>query len=407
MFFSREKSCTCGLLLLIFLTSSFSVTCDAISSGATMLLWIVLLVLSLITSTVIQKRVFAVYIMIVCLYIASSIVNKQDIFIQMKILFGITVATIYVNSFDYKEQKSAFVNIIYWIALISIPLYFLSITLPSIFTFSLTPGTSGRSFYNLFFYGYMIGSNRNSGFFWEPGAYATFLNLALFLLLNDNSLEIQKKHTKLVVCCIALLTTFSTAGFATFAFVLIVFLMNNDISKKQKIFTTICIVLIIAFSLGYYYDDIFITGNGVFGKLKFYKDHMNYYSSGGTTSSTSVRIYSVLKPIELFLENPVFGVGNSNLQSMTEAYTKGAITCTFVNWFAINGLIYGVLILTGYIKLINNSKKSIIVRILTIIFVLAAISAEDYAQNPLFLGISVLGYKNKLYDKIYEEGDIS
>lgn len=403
MIFREKKSCVIGLFLLIFLTSSFTVTCDAISSGATMLLWMILLIMSVFANRFLQKKVFAIYIVIVWLYIASTIVNKQDLVVQMKILFGITVAMIFVNAFDNKEIKNAFVNIIFGISVISTPLYFLSITVPSIFAFSYTPGTSGRAFYNLFFYGYMIGSNRNSGLFWEPGAYATFLNLGLFLMLNDNSLEIERKYTKLIVCLIALLTTFSTAGFGTFALVLIIYLANNEVSKRQKVFITICIVILIVLSLGYYYEEIFISGNGVFGKLKFYREHMNYYSSGETTSSTSVRIYSVLKPLEAFLENPIFGVGNSNLQSVTAAYTKGAITCTFVNWFASNGFLYGFLIILGYIKLINSSDKTRLVKILTIVFVLVAIAAEDYSQNPLFLGISIMGYKSRFYSDMGKE----
>lgn len=403
MILRENKLCIIGLFLLIFLTSSFTVTCDAISSGATILLWIILLIMSVFVNRFLQKKVFIIYIVIVWLYIASTIVNKQDLVVQMKILFGITVAMIFVNAFDNKEIKKAFVNIIFGISAISIPFYFLSIMVPSIFAFSYTPGTSGRAFYNLFFYGYMIGSNRNSGLFWEPGAYATFLNLALFLILNDNSLEIEKKYTKLIVCLSALLTTFSTAGFGTFALVLIIYLANNEVSKRQKVFITICIVILIVFSLGYYYEEIFISGNGVFGKLKFYVEHMNYYSSGETTSSTSVRIYSILKPLEVFLENPIFGVGNSNLQSMTAAYTKGAITCTFVNWFAINGFLYGVLIILGYIKLINNSYETKIVKILTIVFILVAIAAEDYSQNPLFLGISIMGYKSRFCSNMVKE----
>ena len=403
MIFREKNLCVVGLFLLVFLTSSFTVTCDAISSGTTVLLWMILLIMSVFANRFLQKKVFAIYIVIVCLYIASTIVNKQDLVVQMKILFGITVAMIFVNAFDNKEIKNAFVNIIFAISVISIPLYFISITVPSIFAFSYTPGTSGRAFYNLFFYGYMIGSNRNSGLFWEPGAYATFLNLGLFLMLNDNSLEIERKYTKLIVFLIALLTTFSTAGFGTFALILIIYLANNEVSKRQKVLITICIVILVVISLGYYYEEIFISGNGVFGKLKFYREHMNYYSSGETTSSTSVRIYSVLKPLEVFLENPIFGVGNSNLQSMTVAYTKGAITCTFVNWFAINGFLYGFLIILGYIKLINSSNKTRIVKILTFVFVLVAIAAEDYSQNPLFLGISIMGYKSRFYNDMGKE----
>ena len=402
----REKICIFGIFLLIFLTSSFTVTCDAISSSATILLWIFLLGICVLARSKLSWKLSKIYVIMTFLYLASTIVNKQDFFVQTKILFALTVAFVYVNAFSRNEIMTAFIKVMFVIAIVSIPLYFISITFPSAISFSLTPGSNGRSFYNLFIYGYMLNSNRNSGLFWEPGAYSTFLNFALFLILNDQGIKIDKKPFKIVVLIAALITTFSTAGYVTFAICLIAFLFDNNISKKQRILLTIAIILLVGVAFSHYYEKIFLSGNGVFGKLIFYREHADFYANGGTTSSTSVRIFSIIKPLELFIDHPILGVGNSNLQIMTQAYTKGAITCTFVNWFAINGIFYGIIVLCGYIKLINLSQKKFLVRLICLFFILSAILAEDYSQNALFLGIALLGYKCS-YEKInIRQGDV-
>lgn len=396
---NRERICILGIFLLIFLTSSFTVTCDAISSSATILIWIFLLGICVFTNSLLSRKLSLVYAMMISLYLASTIANDQDFFVQAKILFALTVAFVYVNAFSRNEIMTAFIKVMFAIAIVSIPLYFVSITFPSAISFSLTSGTNGRSFYNLFIYGYMLNSSRNSGLFWEPGAYSTFLNFALFLILNDQSIKIDKKSFKIVILIVALITTFSTAGYVTFAICLSAFLFDNNISKKQRVLLTTAIILLVGIALSYYYEEIFLSGSGVFGKLKFYREHTNFYANGGTTSSTSVRIFSIIKPFELFIEHPVLGVGNSNLQIMTQAYTKGAITCTFVNWFAINGIFYGIIVFCGYVKLINAGQANFRVRFICLFFVLSAILAEDYSQNALFLGIALLGYKCS-YEKI-------
>ena len=78
MILRENKLCIIGLFLLIFLTSSFTVTCDAISSGATILLWIILLIMSVFVNRFLQKKVFIIYIVIVWLYIASTIVFDSN-----------------------------------------------------------------------------------------------------------------------------------------------------------------------------------------------------------------------------------------------------------------------------------------------------------------------------------------
>lgn len=96
--------------------------------------------------------------------------------------------------------------------------------------------------------------NRNSGPFWEPGAFQGFINIAILLLLlkkdNDN---IKRRQTILTVFLITLLTTRSTTGYLLFA--LIAVFWNDEIlsvyrfkqGKSKKIVALIlCIIVLVA-----------------------------------------------------------------------------------------------------------------------------------------------------------------
>lgn len=68
-------------------------------------------------------------------------------------------------------------------------------------------------------------SDRNSGMFWEPGAFAGFLILALFFLVRDGQSVRNKRGLVLVV---ALLTTQSTTGYLAFMILTVFYAYKAD-----------------------------------------------------------------------------------------------------------------------------------------------------------------------------------
>lgn len=75
-----------------------------------------------------------------------------------------------------------------------------------------------------------LGEVRNSGPFWEPGAFAVYLNLALFFLLFGP--VTSKRRLFMLVLVVALLTTKSTTGYIVFGIMLIFYFLKNG----QKVF---------------------------------------------------------------------------------------------------------------------------------------------------------------------------
>jgi hypothetical protein len=83
---------------------------------------------------------------------------------------------------------------------------------------------------------------RNSGFMWEPGAFAAMLSLPLYFNLSRNNFTWNRK---LIVMVIALLTTQSTMGYLVFL-LLGLYMSFNPSSKENKVIPYIFSLIVIA-----------------------------------------------------------------------------------------------------------------------------------------------------------------
>lgn len=124
-------------------------------------------------------------------------------------------------------------NFLYRIVIISSFIYILSLLMPVLFN-NLTPifrpftddafylKESQKHYFYAFFFVYKGGDTlfRNSGFMWEPGAYAMILNILIAYNFGRYGIYLNR-HIKIYI--IALLTTFSTAGYLSFLFLMLLF----------------------------------------------------------------------------------------------------------------------------------------------------------------------------------------
>ena len=134
---------------------------------------------------------------------------------------------------------------------------------------------------------------RNPGPFWEPGAFAVYLIVALiFNIIKEGNLLTKKN----VVFVIALITTFSTAGYIALFFLMCgYFIFNRGLSQK-----IILIVFVIA-SLSIYTNTTF---------LKEKVTHNLYIAD----ESTSSRFGSALADYRLFEKSPIVGWGRGPMR---------------------------------------------------------------------------------------------
>jgi|SaaInlStandDraft_6_1057023.scaffolds.fasta_scaffold30062_2 hypothetical protein len=218
-----------------------------------------------------------------------------------------------------------YVKIMYNITIISLVFYSLSI-IPPVGNYFLNevaplfelPFKNASTFYkvppNIIVFTFersLFTDFRNSGPFWEPGGFASYLVIAI-LLNTIRSNRINQKINYILV--IGVLTTFSTAGYiALFILFSGYYLIMNRLSNKILLF------ILIFFSISLY------------NELSFLKVKINNNITIAE-SSTSSRFGSALADYNLFIESPIvgwgrgpnrFGVNNSSYFSQAEHRNNG------------------------------------------------------------------------------------
>jgi hypothetical protein len=146
---------------------------------------------------------------------------------------------------------------------------------------------------------------RNSGFAWEPGAFAVFINLAIFANLIRNSFKIRK-NINLLIFVLTLLSTQSTTGYSIFLLLAAFYFINiKGISLKILLIPIVLIGVVYIFSLPFMYEKITGLGNEKIsdvvdtGSKDWNKDKMI-----GAQRFVSFQIDFID-----FLNNPILGYG--------------------------------------------------------------------------------------------------
>ena len=187
------------------------------------------------------------------------------------------------------------------------------------------------------------------------------------------------------------MTTFSTAGYAAMLIAIVAVMMsgvtNSALGKNAR---RIIILALIAGVVSYYiiknvYPQLYYT---VFGKLE------DYGTNQAENSSTGVRMNSIIDVFKEFAENPVFGVGNTKMKKLfMDMYGHSMVTCTYANWFAYFGMLFGSLMIYGLFMFTRVFTNKIPVRIVLFLAFMASITSEDYVMNPSILILIFYGFQ--------------
>lgn len=201
-----------------------------------------------------------------------------------------------------------YVNVLYYMAISSFVFYFMFLFFPSIGTFFLQTIVPVFSIFNishsisetiLVYNLSHIDLFRNSGPFWEPGAFAGYLILAYIFNFFKNPKMTDKKN---MVFLIAILTTLSTTAF----FALFLFLFFIYFKKiKNIIFKVGAVIIIITVSI-YAYNTLDFLGKKIEEQLKVALEQ------GIQKSSNSQRFLNILRDINSLKGNEYLGRGGNN-----------------------------------------------------------------------------------------------
>lgn len=272
-----------------------------------------------------------------------------------------------IGSVGYEFEK-CYVDVMYWLALISLVLFIIFSTTGIVFGIRLT-NTEGVS---LVFYTQLLSLGelygRNSGMFWEPGAYQGYLNLALFFLLQkDNSYSDRRK--RILILSLALLSTQSTTGYLVFGVIVIYYVLRN---KKFSIPKKVILLIIITVAFSYAYFN-----------LDFLQDKITYETS--TTEKDKSRVLDYLFYKEAISRNAIFGSGLIDIVS-------GNGFISFLIAWGIVGVSYYLIALYSNLRRYWTVKDALFF----VIVIVICLQGEGFLSYPLFLGLPFMVLKKTL-----------
>lgn len=385
----RNRIGVISLFLIIFLSSSFTICNDIGGLAVTSILWAFTAGLLFYRSHFLKMNVFLVLIILIGLMAIGNFVNKEDIRVFILISISYAIVALYISQVEYFDFVEMFQCVIKFLCIVSLIGYALFLIMPSLHSALEPINTGGGRATNLVLYVASTRYTRNMGMFWEPGAYQTFINLALlFEILKE---RINKKD--IILYSVTILTTYSTAGYLGLVLIItIMFLKQNiDINKK------IVFMILIAGVLGLCYFSPTINSflfassrNGqstVFGKI------INYFGTGNSSTlhSADVRYNAIFEVLKAFFEKPFFGYGYEGLMQRTYDYTLGMNTCTFVNWFATYGFAYGIICSFGIFKWTKYYSSNMLIRIWMVIILFVLTMSENYIHHVDIMILVVYG----------------
>lgn len=398
LFMIDERKKAFSIFMIIFLTSSFVVCNDIFSSAITMALWLLLLLLHYKWIRFQNTRLLIpTIIMLVCMGI-STFFNSEDIRVYVLLCFSYFVSMLIVSKISWEEFKELYCKVLYLLCLISIICYIAYFFIPQLNSLFVVNNKAGISYSNLILYVNTSHYLRNMGMFWEPGAFQTFIILAILFEVNKS--VINRRY--ILVMVIALFTTYSTTGYIGLLMAVIYWYSKKGVGNGKKI--AIIILAVVGVSFIYFNPAInsILFGNSlsngqatVFGKI------FKFFSSepGGTAkvlSSSDVRYNSIFEVLKAFFERPIVGYGYQGLINRTRQYTAGMNTCTFVNWFSTYGLVYGIVSVGGIISLAKKENKNILSSILFVFTMFIITMSENYAQNAFIFMLVLYGYRRSV-----------
>jgi len=153
---------------------------------------------------------------------------------------------------------------------------------------------------------------RNCGFAWEPGGYAVYLCLAIYInvfFINPG----KSKNRRLLVLLLALLSTQSTTGFIILIIIGVFYYLNTNLKTTFLVLPLIVIGIVMIFSLPFMTDKIMSLAADIQDV-----DAIVAAGYGREISITPQRFSSFVIAVKDFFLNPVLGTGGISGESWTD-----------------------------------------------------------------------------------------
>ncbi len=345
----------------------------------------------IISSKKFDKKFFNYTLMVITLIIIIAIIQYFVLGFVSYLSVGAIITKILLALFTviyYNIKKintlDIYIKIMSLLVLLSLPFFLINqfiqfglptnnINLNSIIIFTSTPYNPD--------YDYTYGIIRNPGMFWEAGAFAGYLLLALvFIAVQNKKFSITNYKKEVLWIILGIFTTMSTTGFVILS-IIIVFFATQHFKKVKLIFVPAVIITV-----------IFVYSNFTFMQSKIesqYEQALNLRL--GDYSNT--RFGSLVMDAFYIKEHPIIGNGtNINTRYKYNPEVIGDIgngngMSNFVAIWGIPLFLFWLYCVYKY-TYSKISSKSITLGILMILLLI--LQGEQYLNFPMFLMFFVL-----------------
>lgn len=318
-----------------------------------------------------------------------------DIILLSSAGFYVTILIAFYNIKAIKNFTEIYVNIMTILALISLFFYFFYY----FFNFKIGIQINEYSVHN-FLYHYKnegLPQIRNSGPFWEPGAFSGYLILALFFILRD----IKNKKTLVSSCIIiaTILTTRSTTGYIALAVIMVIYLIQERYFEFSKTNFLKSFFFIFLFYLATYY---------VFSEVSFLRDKIllqNEIVFYEIRNFQSTRVGNFYYDLEFIRQAPFFGISaNIDIRSLFDPnaidlfFNQGNSLSGFTVRFGIIGMLT-IMIIFFYYSYKKN--KSIFLSINYLVLICILLFSQKYLNFPIFYTLFFINNANDNDEKTH------
>lgn len=297
-----------------------------------------------------------------------------------------------------------FIYSMYIIAIISLPFYFLASFFPVVAD-SLKSFSAYVQFLNfaqqdmptvIVYNLYRIHELRNTGPFWEPGAFAGFLILAF--MFNEFMQSAKQKRIR-VVLFITLLTTFSTTGYLALS----VFLAFYFFAKMKSPMTKLIVILLIPASAYLAYTNFDFLGKKIEAQIERATSGADPYRKDLNTQ----RFLNVLRDVIDFKGHETVGRGSNPYTRYSYNPSEQIRTVGLSDILVRMGLPFTLLMLVLLYYsisrfLLANKYDSMIMTTGVFLAILVTLTSEVYFNFPFYWCLLFLhfAYKETIENQI-------
>jgi len=217
-------------------------------------------------------------------------------------------------------------------------------------------------------------STRNSGMFWEPGAFQGYLMMVPLLFIDNLAVLWRRYRKHCLVLLAALLSTFSTTGYIAFAVIMLYYVAI----KLRNKFARILLVPVLLMALLYAYTSLDFLGEKIDKQIE-------RATSGNVTVD---RLGSAILDWHYIKKNPITGNGLADITRYEDHLMYKELIGGFSNGFTDVVAKFGIIFIIVYFVLIyKNLPFRPMDKLFFCCMIVLLLQGEYFMDYPLFAAL--------------------